>query len=302
MKRRLGHDLLYFALRVGMPCLSLLPLGLLRPLGIGLGRLALGLSKRERSRAEDNLAIAFPELSEPQRLEILRGCARNLGQNLVETAWLTRASFDQVQGMLTCTGLENLSEPINRGQGVLMLTAHCGNWEFVNPALRSQGLPFSAVVREIFDPRLDRMSAQIRERFGAKVIPRGFRAGHHISSALKQGRIVAILIDQDIKSIPGAFTPFFGRPAWTPIGAAKMALRSGCPIVPTFMHRGDDGRQHLDALPALEVPDPDLSEDERILALTATATCVIEVQIRRFPEQWVWMHRRWRTRPPDEAP
>lgn len=298
---RIGHHLLYYTLRVSIPTFSLLPLGLLRPLGASIGGFSLNLSQRERRRAESQLAIAFPDASDERRRQILRAWARHLGKNLAEIVWLTRASFDQVENVLSCSGLENLSRPLDRGQGVVMLTAHCGNWEFINPALRALDLPLSAVVRELYDPRLDRLSGAIRQRFGTEVIPRNFRAGHQIAAALSKGRIVILLIDQDIKSIPGVFAPFFGRLAWTPIGAAKMAIRSKCPLVPVFMHRGDDGRHYLEALPALETPDPGLAMEERIHELTASANLVIENQIRRFPEQWVWNHRRWRTRPPEES-
>jgi KDO2-lipid IV(A) lauroyltransferase len=110
--------------------------------------------------------------------------------------------------------------------------------------------------------------------------------------------VVGLLIDQDIRNIPGVFVPFFGRPAWTPSGAAMLSIRMRCPMIPGFIHRRPDGSHHVQIHPPLEIPADGTLED-KIQELTASATAVIERQIRAHPEQWVWMHRRWRTQPED---
>ncbi len=140
------------------------------------------------------------------------------------------------------------------------------------------------------------MVRTLRCRFGTEVISRGPAAGRHLARALKNHRVVGLLIDQDIRRVPGVFVPFFGRPAWTPSGAATLAIRLDCPVAPGFIHRRPDGTHHAQIHPPLRIPSTGSLED-RVHEVTAAATSVIEEQIRAYPEQWVWMHRRWRTRP-----
>ena len=136
----------------------------------------------------------------------------------------------------------------------------------------------------------------MRDRFGAETWPRGPEVGRHLSRALKNNRVVGLLIDQDIADIPGVFVPFFGRPAWTPTGAATLALRRRCPVIPAFIHRCPDGTHKLEILPPLPKPTTG-SLESQVEQLTAASTACIERQVRAHPTQWVWTHRRWRTRP-----
>jgi len=176
-----------------------------------------------------------------------------------------------------------------------LITAHCGNWELLNALLGCSGIPMTIAVRELFDPRLDLIVTRLRARFGADVIARGHGAGRRLAAALAANRVVGLLIDQDIRDIPGVFVPFFRRPAWTPSGAAVLSLRAGAPAVPAFIHRRADGTHRVEIQPPLPVPQTD-NESEAVRLLTANATAMIERQVRAHPEQWVWMHRRWRTR------
>ncbi|MEE8466883.1 MAG: lysophospholipid acyltransferase family protein, partial [Planctomycetota bacterium] len=132
------------------------------------------------------------------------------------------------------------------------------------------------------------------------VWPRGPDAARRLIRALAKNRVVGLLIDQDIGDIPGVFVPFFGRPAWTPTGAAMFALRRRCPVIPAFIHRCPDGTHRLEIQPPLTIPSTG-SAQSQIAELTAASTACIERQIRAHPEQWVWSHRRWRTRPPSTA-
>jgi KDO2-lipid IV(A) lauroyltransferase len=140
------------------------------------------------------------------------------------------------------------------------------------------------------------MATALRERFGAEVVARGSDAGRRLLSALGRNRVIGLLIDQDIRDIPGVFVPFFGKDAWTPSGASSLALHRQCPVVPAFAHRRPDGRHAVEISPPIPLP-LEGSKEDRIVELTAAATAAIERQIRAHPAQWVWMHRRWRTRP-----
>ncbi len=298
-RRRLRHDLVYYPFRAVLALGSHLTLGLLRPVGVLAGRLALALAATERDRAREHLAVAFPELGAPERERLLRATARHIGLNLAEVVWLWRASSDQVAGLVPLAGDEHLSAARTAGRGAVLVTAHCGNWELLNARLGVGGIPMSIAVREVYDSRLHEIATALRARFGAEVVARGPGAGRALARALLANRVTGLLIDQDIRDVPGAFVPFFGRPAWTPTGAATLAVRLGVPVVPAFIHRQPDGRHRAEVHPPL--PDPGGPSDERVVALTAAATAAIEAQIRAHPEQWVWMHRRWRTEPPGKS-
>lgn len=275
-----------------------LPLQLSRSMGRRLTRLGLRFSRRDRSRVEGHLRMAFPELDRKQRERLMKGCADNFGNMFAEVAWLRRASSEDVKALVTIEGLEHLMGPIEKGRGVVLGTGHAGNWELMNASLGIFGVPMSIAVKELKNPQVDGIITSLRAQFGTEVIPRGAHAGRKLLEALGKGRAVGLLIDQDIPSIPGVFVPFFGRPAWTPSGAAMIALRARCDLVPGFIHRRPDGSHLIKIEPPLPVPSKGPLEN-RVWELTAALTAKIEWQIRSWPEQWVWMHRRWRTRPED---
>jgi KDO2-lipid IV(A) lauroyltransferase len=192
-------------------------------------------------------------------------------------------------------GLEHLERAATPGRGVLLLTAHLGNWELLAAAHVLTGRPLSEVVRPLDQPVLDRLVARLRRRTGVEVIPkqRGLRG---ILDALRRGRMVGILLDQNASRAEGVFVPFFGTPASTSRGMALAALRSGAPVLPVFIRRGPDGRHRVQIQPEVLRP---VNRDPT--AFTAALTAAIEAEVRRVPEQWLWAHRRWRTRPPGEG-
>ncbi len=296
--RRFRHDILWLGTRALLGIGGRLPYGLLQAIGRAIGSLALTLASTDRRRAAEHLELAFPDLEAAARRELLRRTARHLGTTLGETAWLWRASPQEVGRRCTISGVEHLR--VGTG-GAVLITGHCGNWELLNARLGAAGVPMAIAVREVFDPRLDRAAHALRARSGATVVPRGREAGRLLVKALATGRILGLLIDQDIRDIPGCFVPFFGRLAWTPSGAASLALRTGRPVVPAFIHRLPDGSHRAEVQPPLPVPESG-TDEERVCALTAAATAAIERQVRSHPEQWVWIHRRWRTRPEGEEP
>jgi Kdo2-lipid IVA lauroyltransferase/acyltransferase len=289
----------FLALKAVLGLGGRLPLGLMRPLGAGLGRVALRLGTRDRGRARAHLRIAFPELSEEAIQRLLTASARHLGLMVAEVSWLWRASAHKVRALCSMEGIEHLQAALERGRGAVLVTGHCGNWELLNACLGAWDVPMTIAVRGLRDTRIDAVSTALRRRFGGEVVPRGPEAGRRLARAVLANRVAGLLIDQDIRDVPGVFVSFFGRPAWTPSGAATLALRLDCPVVPAFIHRRKDQTHHAVVHPPLELPAEGPKED-RVVAVTAAATAAIERQIRAHPEQWVWMHRRWRTRPDDE--
>ncbi|HHQ48817.1 MAG TPA: hypothetical protein ENK19_08050, partial [Acidobacteria bacterium] len=255
LARRLKHDLGYYPFRAFLAVGSRLPLSLLRPMGVLAGRTALTLAARDRARAQEHLAIAFPELDEDRQREILRASARHLGLMLAEVTWLWRASPAQVASLCDAEGFEHLDRAREAGRGAVLFTAHCGNWEMLNARLGVGDIPMTIAVREVYDPRVNVLATTLRARFGTEVVFRGKDAGRQLNAALARNRVLGLLIDQDIRKIPGVFVPFFGRPAWTPSGAAMLAVRHKIPVIPAFVHRLPDGRHLARAHPPLPVPE-----------------------------------------------
>jgi len=241
--------------------------------------------------ALDHLAIGFPDLPEADRHRLGRDCFRHHGTTLAECLYLLRRDCATVRSVVDVEGWEGVERVRAMDRPVLILTGHCGNWELLAALINCLGLGMSVVARELEEPDLQKLLAGLRERFGTPTIVRGSEgAARQLLLALRRGGALGMLIDQDTK-VDGVWVPFFGRPAFTPVGAAKIALRQKAVVIPTFIERLDDGRHRARFHPPLDLPD-DPQE------ATALMTAAIEAQIRRHPEQWVWMHRRWRRQPP----
>jgi KDO2-lipid IV(A) lauroyltransferase len=296
MTSRAGGFALYASFRSFLAVGGRLPLALSRPIGRTLGQTALGLLPRSRERIHAHLEIAFPDLDRSQRDALVRNTARHFGLMLAEVAWLWHARPRDVEKLCELEGAENFFEALDAKRGVIFTTAHCGTWEMFGARLPVAGVPFTSAARELDNPRLDRLVTAMRSRFGGEIILRGPAAGKRMVRALAENRVATLLIDQDIRDIPGVFVPFFGRPAWTPSGAAMLAIRRKSPLLPGFIHRRADGTHKIEIHPPLPIP-VDGSLEDRVEELTAAATAAVERQIRAHPEQWVWMHRRWRTKP-----
>lgn len=292
--RSLGHHLAWGGIRVLQGLGAVLPLRTLCGLGGMLGGVARRFAPKDMKRARQHLEIAFPAISDEAREKLLQASMRHLGRTAAETLWLLRASASEVDEVCDICGQEHLFQALESGKGAVLITGHLGNWELLNARLGTAGIPMTIAVKDVYDPRVDNLATALRSRFGSQVVHRGRNAGARLFEALNNNRVNGLLIDQDIRDIPGVHVPFFGRPALTPIGAAQLALKAGCPIVPAFVHRKADGKHLAEVFPPLDAPIPQETRDQ-VVELTAAATAAIESQIRRFPEQWVWMHRRWRT-------
>jgi KDO2-lipid IV(A) lauroyltransferase len=214
---------------------------------------------------------------------------------LVEATLLLVLDPGVMLARVSADGLEHLEAAARTPGGVLVLTAHFGNWELLGLAHVLSGLPLAVVARPLDSAILNRLVEWLRRRTGAELIAK-HRALKPVLGALRRGRMVAILLDQNASRAEAVFVPFFGHPASTSRGLALLALRTGRPIVPIFMHREPDGHHRIVVEPPLW-PSPGASTAGAVLELTAECVRRIEATIRRWPEQWFWLHRRWRTRP-----
>jgi KDO2-lipid IV(A) lauroyltransferase len=290
-KSRLEPVLLNLALRLFSSTLGRLPWRAAQRTGSALGSIGWVLSRRDRRRTLDHLALAFPAMPEPERLRLGRNCFRHHGTSLGECFHLFRRDCDFVRSVVEVRGWEEVERARQAERPILILTGHCGNWELLAAAINCRGLGMAVVARPLDEPDQQQLLAGLRERFGTPTIERGSEgAARQLLGTLRRGGALGMLIDQDTK-VDGVWVPFFGRPAFTPVGAAKIALRQNTAVIPTFIERLPDGRHLATFHPPLDLPD-DPTE------ATALMTAKIEEQVRRRPEQWVWMHRRWRRQPP----
>ena len=272
--------------------LAYLPADLGLAVGRRLGDALWWLLPRRRALALANLRRSFgAERTEADLKGLGRRSFQHLGMNLVEICRYFLRPTDVMLSRVRVQGREHLQAAAARGRGVLVLTAHYGNWELLAAAHALSGLPLSIVTRPLDHPALDDLAGRFRRRSGAELIVKR-QAVREVLSALRRQRMVGILLDQNATRAEGVFVPFFGAPASTSKGLALLALRTGAPVVPVFLRREPDGGHCMDVGPP--VPPP---PDGLVTTYTATFNPVIEAAIRRAPEQWLWIHDRWRTRP-----
>lgn len=273
------------------------------PAGVGLwvgrriGDLLWGLLARRRQVTLDNLRRSFSAERTSEGLRRLgRRSFQHLGMNLIEACVFFFRPTAVLLSRVHMEGVEHLRAAAAGGRGILLLTAHYGNWELLAASHVLAGLPLSVVVRPLDHPVLDDLAARFRARSGVHLVTKR-RALRDILEALRQQRMVGILLDQNAERAESVFVPFFGVPASTSKGLAVISLRSGAPVVPVFIRRETGGRHRVEISAPLAPP-----ADGDIVAYTAEFNRVIEATIRVAPEQWLWMHARWRTRPRQTVP
>lgn len=295
------HILEYLPVWVVARLLEVLPRALARRLGICLGLGFFHLYPRLHRVGMRNLELAFPELPENERLKILRGTFVSLGRLLAEFPKFPQYSLENVEQVAIYDGLENFLAARQRGKGVLLLTAHLGGWEISSFVHSLHGYPLHAVVRDLDNPYLNRLVKRYRTLHGNNTIDKNqFTRG--LLGAMRRGEAVGILMDINMTPPQGAFVEYFGRLACTAVGVARIALRTDAAVVPVFTIWDETLKKYrIRFEPALQtVRTGDVAADT--ITNTAIYTKVIETFVRRYPDQWLWVHRRWKTRPPGEPP
>lgn len=274
----------------------------------GLGRLLAGLlawgvyrsMSRLRHAGETNLGLALPALTTAERERILRGVFRHLGWQLVEFCRMPRYTAENTRGWIRTEGLEHYVEARARGKGVLVLTGHLGAWELSSFYHSLMGFPMGMVIRPLDNRRLDDFVNGIRCMHGNRVLPKDeFARG--LLTAMHAGETVGILMDTNMTPPQGVFVRFFGVTACTASGLARVALKTGAAVLPGFLLWEPDERRYvLHFGPELVFSHTETAEAD-ILAATQQCNDALESWIRRYPDQWLWIHRRWKTRPAGEA-
>lgn len=257
------------------------------------GFLAYYLLPREKKRAITHLISVFGEKDGTWIRRMARRCFIHLGKSALEVMLLSPRRLSE---LVDIEGEENLQAALNQGRGVVFVTGHMGNWEVMAAAVAARGYSVSVIAAPIVPEQVNDMILGLRAGMQVRTIVRGRPgASRELIRVFKENRLLGILIDQDT-DVEGAFVDFMGTPAWTPTAAASMAVKFGAPVIFGHTRRGRHNRHTVTIEGPIELIRTGVVEKD-VVANTALFTKKIEDCIRSNPEQWVWMHRRWRKQP-----
>ncbi len=290
----------YAAARTLLTGFGLAPRPMAVHMGRGLSRIAYSFGGRLRRAGIRNLELAFPDMSTTERERILRGCFANLGRLLGEFSHLPYATTKSLSQIVDFEGLEHLNAAEERGKGTILFTGHLGAWELTSFALSTIGHQVNFLARRIDNDSIERMIERTRTRFGNRSIDKR-AAARPMLRTLAGGGTLGILADLNTQPHEGVFVDFFGVPASTTSSLATLALRTGATVLPIFAPWDKDrGRFVVRIEPPVPVTTTGIQADD-IREVTQQITSVIEEYVRRYPDQWLWIHKRWNTRPPGEV-
>ena len=293
------HRAEHAAVRGTMAALMVLSDGARARLGRAAARLYLRAGRRRREIARENLRRAMPDLEAARVEETVRRCAENFGTVFFDFLAAARLEREDLLRRVAMEGSDHYLRALERGRGVFLLSAHFGNWEIGALAAGLLAQPIASVVRPLDNPCLEQDLARQRGIFGNRIIAKN-NAAREVLREMRAGGTVAILIDQNVLAREAVFVPFFGRLAATSPALARFQIKTDAAVVPVFCRPRGEGRYALKFEPAILLAG--LPETERTVeGLTARYTRIVEEAVRAEPSLWLWMHNRWRTRPPGEA-
>jgi len=294
------EDLEYWLVAAIARCLGLMPRRLARAVAWMIAVATFWCFGRLRRVGMRNLEMALAELLPEKRKNILRGVYIHLGWQLVEFCRMARYTLENTRDWMRTEGLEHYVGACAKGKGVLVITGHLGAWELSSFYHSMMGYPMGMVIRRLDNRKLDAYVNRIRCMHGNFVLSKD-DFGRGLLTAMRDGKTVGILMDTNMTPPQGEFVKFFGIDACTGTGLAHIARKTGAAVLPGFMFwEAAEKRYVLRFGPEVEIPHTeDVAAD--ILEGTQRCTAVIESWIRRYPDQWLWIHRRWKTRPAGEA-
>jgi len=294
----LRYRLEYALAWIFLKCIGALPRPLARAAGVSLAWTIYLLHGKLRRVGKRNLELAFPEKSRKERAKILRGVFTSLGRQLAEVCLYRRYTRENVSKIVVYEGFENYERALAHGKGLLFLTAHLGAWELSAFAHSLYGYPLGVLMRSLDNPYLDRLVRTYRTLHGNKAVDKDFARG--LIAAMRKGEAVGVLMDTNMIASQGVFVDFFGIQACTASGIARVALRTDAAVVPGFTIWDPMLKKYrLRFDPAAKLIRTGDTEAD-VVANTALFTKIIEDYVRRYPDQWLWVHRRWKTRPEGE--
>lgn len=294
MKYRFRRRLLYTLLLFLDSIFVLIPYSLALDTGKFFGHLCYILLGRYRRLTKQHLRFAFGDSkSEKDISKIARSVFTNLGMGFAEILSLPKTR-NRLDSIIDVKGMDNMDRVLEEGKGGIVISSHFGNWELLSAYFAYKGYPVNVVARPVYYEKYNEWLLFLRRSMGVNVI---FRTSSpkRLLGLLKKNELVGILPDQDIDSIEGVFVDFFGKKAYTPIAPVKLALTAGAPIIPIFIVRNK--KRHTVFVEEPIRIENGQDKEQAVLFYTQRWSELIESYIRRYPEQWVWMHRRWKTQP-----
>jgi KDO2-lipid IV(A) lauroyltransferase len=293
----------YSATKSVLTALGMLPGGTAIAVGKSMGRLFYLAAGELRRTAAINLRLAFPEKTEEERKQLIRVCFDTLGRQLGLFSQFATQSQEQLRNMIEPSGFENLDAAIEKyGQRIILWTAHLGAWELTSFGFSFLEHPFTFLVRRIDNPRIEEMVDGVRTRFGNKTLDK-LAAARSMLKILRSGEApLGLLFDLNTLDDEAIFVDFFGVPAATSFIVSKLAVRTHAPLLPVFAPWNEETKKFQLIVKPPIVPEITGDEEADVRSLTTRLTRAIEDEIRQHPGQWLWVHKRWKTRPPGEPP
>lgn len=293
----------YAAARSALSILGLLPASAAYSAGRGMGKIAYLLARNLRRTGATNLRLAFPEKSDEERAQLLRECFDSLGRQLGLFSQMFSRSGDELKQLIEVRGWETMEKAVaEHGQKLVLYTGHLGAWELTSFGFSLLGHRFTFLVRRIDNPRIEEMVDRVRTKFGNTTIDK-LSAARSMLKILRSGETsLGLLPDLNTLDDEAIFVDFFGVPAATTFLMAKLALRTQTPIVPVFSPWDAKAGKYLIIVEPLISVETTGDEEADVRRVTTEITRRVENQIRQYPGQWLWIHKRWKTRPPGEPP
>lgn len=295
-KGKLQTNLEYAAVRGIVGAIGLFPLAASMKIGESFAKIPFRFLRRLRSVGFRNLELALPELSRQEHERILRGVFASFGRQLGFISHLYRFTPEKLGEIIEVEGLEHCVKARSEGRGTIIFTAHFGGWELSHSIIAALNYPMNIVVRRIDNPKIENLVGNLRGRFGSRTIDKKASAKAMLR-ILQRNEFLGILVDLNAQEHEGVFVDFFGVPASTTSGVAKLALRTKSVVLPGFpVWQEEKKRYVLKICEPVELPDTNDAQ-ENIRILTQKITAKVEEFVRQYPDQWLWVHKRWHTQP-----
>ncbi len=289
----------YYAARALIGAIGLFPLETSMRIGKGAGKFIGSRLSKLKKNGRRNLEIALPNLSDAEKERILNGTFESLGRQLGFVSHFGEFTPERVRETLEIAGRENFDEAYAKGTGILFFTGHFGSWEVFNLLAPAFGHPMNIVVRRIDNPLVENFVENLRTRLGCRTLDKT-QSARAMFRVLKKGGLLGIMADLNVQEREGVFVDFFGVPASTTTGIAKLALATNAAVLPAFAVWNEAKQKYVVHLePAIEY-EKTIDNGADIKTLTQEMTRVVEKFVRQYPEQWLWIHKRWNTRPKGE--
>lgn len=295
-RSKIHTKLEYYAMRGIVSAIGIFPLKISMSIGKNIGNAIGSLIPKLKKTGRRNLEIALPDLSVDEKENILRGTFKSLGRHLGFVSHFRKFEREDIHKLVEVVGKEYFDKAHATGRGILFFTGHFGSWEVFNLLPPAFGYEMNILVRRIDNPLVENFVDKLRTRFGSVTLDKT-KSARQMFRVLENGELLGILADLNAQEKEGVFVDFFGIPSSTTISIAKLALKTNAIVLPAFAVWNEEKKKYVVHLePPIDYERTENAEED-IKILTQKTTNLVEKYVRQFPEQWLWIHKRWNTRP-----